>query len=308
MSQYIYFTEEQKEQARRTDLVELLRRNGEKLKRSGREWEWKNGYEKVTVRGNLWYHQYEEVGGDAIDFVRRFYNMDYPEAVEYLLGGCGETLVTSPPIEKERKPFELPKENESMRRIYGYLIKTRGIDKSVIDTFTDKKMIYESEEYHNVVFVGYDKEGVPRHAHKRGSTQASTYRGNIDSCLPEYSFHWHGDSHELYVFEAPIDMLSFITLNKDGWQQHSYAAACGVSSMVIYQMMKDNPNIRMVWLCHDNDDGGEKAVRRISAELQEKGIAYDRLTPVLKDWNEDLTHPEEAEELLCRQSMEIRLC
>lgn len=308
MSQYIYFTEEQKEQARRTDLVELLRRNGEKLKRSGREWGWKNGYEKVTVRGNLWYHQYEEVGGDAIDFVRRFYNMDYPEAVEYLLGGCGGTLVTSPPIEKERKPFELPKENESMRRIYGYLIKTRGIDKSVIDTFTDKKMIYESEEYHNVVFVGYDKEGVPRHAHKRGSTQASTYRGNIDSCLPEYSFHWHGDSHELYVFEAPIDMLSFITLNKDGWQQHSYAAACGVSSMVIYQMMKDNPNIRMVWLCHDNDNGGEKAVRRISAELQEKGIAYDRLTPVLKDWNEDLTHPEKAEELLCRQSMEIRLC
>ncbi len=91
-----------------------------------------------------------------------------------------------------------------MRRIYGYLIKVRGIDKSVIDVFADKRMIYESEEYHNVVFVGYDKDGVHRHAHKRGSTQASTYRGNIDSCLPEYSFHWHGDSHELYVFEVPL--------------------------------------------------------------------------------------------------------
>lgn len=308
MSQYIYFTEEQKERARRTDLAELLRQNGEKLKRSGREWEWKNGYEKVTVRGNLWYHQYEEVGGDAIDFVRRFYNMDYPEAMEYLLGGSGGTLATAQPVEKERKPFELPKENESMRRVYGYLIKARGIDKSVIDAFADKKMIYESEEYHNVVFVGYDKDGVPRHAHKRGTTQASTYRGNIDSCLPEYSFHWHGGSSELYVFEAPIDMLSFITLNKDGWQQHSYAAACGVSSMVIYQMMKDNPNIRMVWLCHDNDEGGEKAVKRISAELEEKGIAYDRLIPTLKDWNEDLTHPEEVEEMLCRQSTAIQLC
>ncbi|MFR1479273.1 MAG: DUF3991 domain-containing protein [Hydrogeniiclostridium mannosilyticum] len=40
-----------------------------------------------------------------------------------------------------------------MRRIYGYLIKVRGIDKSVIDVFADKRMIYESEEYHNVVFV-----------------------------------------------------------------------------------------------------------------------------------------------------------
>lgn len=119
---------------------------------------------------------------------------------------------------KERKPFELPKANESMRRIYGYLIKVRGIDKSVIKVLADKRMIYESEEYYNVVFVGYDKDGVHRHAHKRGSTQASAYRGNIDSCLPEYSFHWHGDSHEPDVFEAPIDMLSFITLNKDGWQ------------------------------------------------------------------------------------------
>ncbi len=308
MSRYIYFTEEQLEQARQTDIVELLRRNGEKVDRSGTVWDWKNGYEKVTFRGNLWYHQYEDQGSDAIDFVRRFYNMNFPEAVEYLLNGYGGTLAIAPPVEKIRKPFELPKPSESMRRIYGYLIKARGLDKSVIDAFAEKKMIYESEQYHNVVFVGYDKGGVPRHAHKRGSTQASTYRGNMDSCLPEYSFHWHGGSSQLYVFEAPIDMLSFISMNKDGWRQHSYAAACGVSSMVIYQMMKDNPNIKKVWLCHDNDEGGEKAVGRISAELEQKGIAYDRLTPILKDWNEDLTHPEEVEEILCKQSTAIQLC
>ncbi len=58
MSQYIHFTNEQKEQARRTDLASLLRSQGEKLKRSGNEWEWKDGSQKVTIRGNLWYHQY----------------------------------------------------------------------------------------------------------------------------------------------------------------------------------------------------------------------------------------------------------
>ena len=68
MYPYIHFTEEQKARARQTDLAELLRGQGEQLKRSGKEYEWRDGGAKVTVRGNLWYHQYEQVGGDAIDF------------------------------------------------------------------------------------------------------------------------------------------------------------------------------------------------------------------------------------------------
>ena len=86
-TKYVHFTDEQKEQARQTDLCELLRSQGEKLKRSGSEYEWRDGSQKVTIRGNLWFHQYDQQGGDAIDFVRRFYDKDYPEAVEYLLGG-----------------------------------------------------------------------------------------------------------------------------------------------------------------------------------------------------------------------------
>jgi len=67
-TQYIHFTEEQKQTARQTDIAELLRRQGQTLKRSGSEYEWKDGSAKVTVRGNLWFHQYDHEGGDAIDF------------------------------------------------------------------------------------------------------------------------------------------------------------------------------------------------------------------------------------------------
>jgi len=89
MANYIHYTQEQKDRARTTDIVDLLERQGERLKRSGKEYQWRDGSEKVTIRGNLWYHQYEEVGGDAIDFVRKFYNKNYPEAMEYLLNGYG---------------------------------------------------------------------------------------------------------------------------------------------------------------------------------------------------------------------------
>lgn len=302
---YIRFTDEQKEQARQTDLVSLLRRQGERVKRSGSEYEWMDGSQKVTVRGNLWFHQYDLEGGDAIDFIQRYYNKTYPEAVEYLLGECGGTLITASPVVKESKPFELPPKNGNMRRVYGYLINRRGIDREVLVAFVRKGMIYESADYHNAVFVGFDRDGVPRHAHKRGTGSASAYKGNVDSSLPEYSFHWHGTSDALYVFEAPIDLLSFITLNKEGWQRHSYAASCGVSSHVIDQMRKDNPYIKKVYLCHDNDEPGQKAVERIAAELAGKGVPCEPLTSVLKDWNTDLTNPEEVEETLCSSSMQM---
>lgn len=63
MSKYIHFTEEQKERARRTDIVSFLQSRGKTLKRSGSEHEWKTTSGKVTVRGNIWFHQYEREGG-----------------------------------------------------------------------------------------------------------------------------------------------------------------------------------------------------------------------------------------------------
>ena len=77
--------------------------------------------------------------------------------------------------------------------------------------------------YHNAVFVGFDEHGAARHAHKRGLyTQGKSYRSNIEGSDPRCSFHWTGTSDRLYVFEAPIDLLAFLTLYPEDWQRHSY--------------------------------------------------------------------------------------
>lgn len=297
MSKYTHYTEAQKEQARTTDIVDLLRRQGEKVKRAGSEYEWLDGGQKVSIKGNLWYHQYEQVGGDAIDFVRRYMKMSYPETMEYLLGGSLGTLATSPPIERKPPgPLDAPSRNDNMRRVYAYLLTRRGLDKEVVDTFARYGMIYESASYHNAVFVGFDKTGTAQHATLRGIGSKSTFRGNAPNCKAEYSFHWHGKSDMLYLFEAPIDMLSYISMHKDGWERHSYAACCGVGDSVLFQMMIDNPNIRKVALCLDNDDGGYKAIRRITAKLTEMGIEHEVLVPIRKDWNEDLLFPDVGEQ------------
>lgn len=287
---YKHFTEEQREQARRTDLVYFLRSRGESLKRSGSEYEWKDGSQKVTIRGNLWYHQYEQTGGDAIDFVRRFYDKNYPEAVEYLLGGSGGRLITAQQPEKEVKPFELPPRNETMHRVFSYLHTKRGIDREVLLSFIQKGMIYESRQYHNAVFVGYDKNGIPRHAHKRSSGSGSSYKGNAAGSLPEYSFHWYGTGEKIYLFEAPIDMLSYISMHKENWKAASYAAACSVSDRILFHSLTEHKNLQKVYLCLDHDEAGQKANKRIADRLIGQGTEYEILVPIHKDWNEDLLY------------------
>lgn len=303
ISTYIHFTKEQREQARRTDLANFLISQGEKVKKSGSEYEWLDGSQKVTIRGHLWYHQYEQKGGDAIDFIRKFYNKDYAEAVQMLLSNYGGQIVNLQTTEREQKPFILPPRNDRMSRVFSYLLLTRGIDKDVIFEFVRKKMIYESAYYHNAVFVGYDSSGKPRHAHKRGTVTSNPYKGNVAGSQPEYSFHWHGTSEKLFLFEAPIDMLSYISMHKENWKEHSYVASCSVSDRVLFQCLKDNPNIKNVFLCFDNDEAGQTANKRIADKLNKMNIQNEILIPNHKDWNEDLTFSEKGDERICHQAL-----
>lgn len=298
MGTYIHFTEEQKQRANSVDLEEFLRRQGKTLLSSGREKRLKSDH-SITVRGNEWFDHAAEEGGLAIDFVQKFYGLSFPDAVTMLLGGeQGEAYTKASAKEEVRKPFNLPPKNNEMRRVFAYLMKHRHIDRDVISFFAREKLIYESieqsadktKEYHNAIFVGYDEAGIPRHAHKKGIyTEGKGFKGNIDSSNPCYSFHYLGSSDRIYVFEAPVDMLSFITIHKNSdWMKHSYVALCGVSEQALFKMLEINSNITHTVLCLDYDPAGIEACEKIADLLIEKNIACSRLKSNNKDWNEDL--------------------
>lgn len=138
------------------------------------------------------------------------------------------------------------------------------------------------------MFVGFDEHGVPRHGHKRGLYMGQSYRGNIEGSDPKCSFHYLGGDDSLYVFEAPIDLLSYISLFPDEWQEHNYVACCGTSSIPVMEMLRQLPQLRQVYLCLDNDDAGHAASNRMSKLLAEQGILVEQLLPREKDWNDDL--------------------
>lgn len=298
MSTYIHFTEEQRQRAAAVDLEEFLRFRGEKLIPSGREKRLAKDH-SVTVRGNEWYDHAEERGGHAVSFVQRFYNLSYPEAVTMLLGGEVGTIYPSAAerVVEPPKPFVLPPVHSDMRRVYAYLVKHRNIDRSVVAHFARERLLYEDAKYHNAVFVGTDEEGVPRHAHKRSTNSyGKAFRLNVEGCNPRYSFHHMGTDESLYVFEAPIDMLSFITMYPEDWKSHNYVACCGTSAIPVMSMLSRMHHAQEVFLCLDNDAAGQAASLRMAEQIAEQfGIASDRLAPQNKDWNDDLCVLEDTQ-------------
>jgi len=216
----------------------------------------------------------------------------------------GQNIAAAPvePRQRERPPFALPPRNENMRRVYAYLLKQRRIDRAVLDHFAHAKLVYESADYHNAVFVGTDEAGTPKHAHKRSTASQGSWRQNQAGSEAAYAFHHIGTSGVLYAFEAPIDMLSFISMYQKGWQQHSYVALCGVSDEALMHQLKANENLRQVVLCLDNDQAGYAATERISKALTDKGYSVSVLQSQSKDWAQDLQELSQQEVQPCRQS------
>ena len=296
---YIPFTEEEKMTANSVDLADFLRVRGEKLERAGREYKLiysddSGSHDSITIRGSTWFDHKNQTGGGAIKFMQYHYGMDFPTAVQELLGQR-VTSLSSVPLKstnqsEKQKDFRLPEANNNMHRVFAYLIKQRFIAAEVITHFARRKLLYEDKKHHNAVFVGVDENGVPRQAHKRGTaTFGKSFRQTVEGSDTKYSFAHFGESGKLFIFEAPIDMMSYLTLHPENWQEHSYIAMNGVYENAVLTALKGHSNLSEIIICTDNDVGGIDSADRLSDILKEKGYAdIKRILPINKDWNEDL--------------------
>ena len=281
------YTQAQIDKANAVDLEKFLRAQGETLVRSGKEYRWK-AHDSLTVCGNKWFRHSQSKGGFPVDFVMEFYGKSFPEAVQMLTGEPGEAQPEADPAPSPA--FRLPLRNVTNANILNYLTQERKLSPSLVNFFIAAGDIYEDAAHHNVVFVGRDADGHPRYASSRGIREK--FRQDAAGAEKAFGFAHRGTDKQLLVFEAPIDLLSFIELFPKNWQQHNYLSLGGVSGKALRQFLSERPDVERVFLCLDADKAGEDACKRLAALLPDT-VSVTRIQPCMKDWNEVLVHRAE---------------
>ena len=281
------YTQAQIDKANAVDLEKFLRAQGETLVRSGKEYRWK-AHDSLTVCGNKWFRHSQSKGGYPMDFVMEFYGKSFPEAVQMLTGEPGEVQPEADPAPSPT--FRLPLRNVTNANILNYLTQERKLSPSLVNFFIAAGDIYEDAAHHNVVFVGRDADGHPRYASSRGTREK--FRQDAAGAEKAFGFAHRGTDKQLLVFEASIDLLSFIELFPKNWQQHSYLSLGGVSAKALQQFLSERPDVERVFLCLDADKAGEDACKRLAALLPDT-VIVTRIQPCMKDWNEVLVHRAE---------------
>ena len=281
------YTQAQIDRANAVNLEDFLRAQGETLVRSGKEYRWK-AHDSLTVCGNKWFRHSQSKGGYPVDFVMEFYGKSFPEAVQLLTGETGEAQPEADPAPSPA--FRLPLRNVTNANILNYLTQERKLSPSLVNFFIAAGDIYEDAAHHNVVFVGRDADGHPRYASNRGINEK--FRQDAAGAEKAFGFAHRGTDKQLLVFEAPIDLLSFIELFPKNWQQHNYLSLGGVSGKALRQFLSERPDVERVFLCLDADKAGEDACKRLAALLPDT-VSVTRIQPCMKDWNDVLVHRAE---------------
>lgn len=280
------YTEDQIAAARQVDIAGWLQAQGEEIGREGRELYWKR-HDSCKLRGNVWHQFSTGKGGNAVDFVMYFYDVPFAKAVEMLLGCSGTTIIPERRVVKSipKIDFVPPVKSRYTSNIYRYLVDIRRIRADVVKAFVNTGSVFQDAEYGNVVFCGTDDTGKMRFAHKRSLD--GKFRRDVAGSSKAYGFRYDKNKTPIvFVFEAPIDMMSFLSLFATGTEFLNCVSLGGTSPAALTAYLQKHPETAVVCLCLDADEAGQNAADRIETEIPEH-IHVVRLSPAnAKDYNE----------------------
>ena len=296
-----YVSKEQIQTARQMDLLTYLRcyEPGELVHVSGSTYCTRE-HDSLKISNGKWYWFSRGFGGaTALDYLVEVKGYPLPQAVEIVLGRAA--VLPPTPCEKKtvrEKKLLLPEKSKGSALAERYLI-GRGIHPAIVKECIEAGLIYQAERTHNVVFVGYDKEGKARYAAVRATV--GKYKGEATGSNKRFSFSIppKEGSDQVHLFEAAIDLLSFATLERmkgQDWRQDHLLSLAGVFKtkrenvvpVALSRYLEDHPEIRTIHLHLDNDAVGRGAAKGIMGGLKGKYTVLDEPPACGKDINEQL--------------------
>jgi hypothetical protein len=305
------FTEEQIEKVNHINIISYAQSKGYSLERISKSSYKIPGYGGLFINsdGSKWNWFSKDVGGGTIQFVMEMEGKSWVDAVKELLGITQDELplISMVKEDKHRGEMRLPEKNDTYKHLFAYLIKSRRIDQDIVTEFVDRKLIYE-DKYRNCVFVGYNNNQEPAYASLRSTrTIGDSFRGDVRNSDKSIPFHYPGSGSTVCVFEASIDLMSYLSLLRiHGIEEfnHALISLGGVSDKGLQSFLNQHNDIDTIMLCLDNDQAGHDACSKINERY---GSKYKMLRhkPKNKDFNEDLINAaEEDRTLVARESLE----
>ena len=268
-------TQEQIAAARRMSAIEFLQKyRPNSLVKSSARGEYQLAEHdsfKINAKSSLWHWKSRDIGGkSALNYLIYVEGVPFVEAVRLL---CEESpgYVPTPheQVERKRPSFRLPPIAENCDRITRYLL-GRGISNAVIQYCIERKILYESAEYHNCVFLGKNAQGVPKYAALRGIYDyGKPFKREAPGSNKAYGFciSPRKDSSTVAVFEAAIDAMAEMTLC--GSMANKWRLSLGGISAsekeppALQEFLQQHPEIRTIELRLDNDSPGRMASAHI---------------------------------------------
>ena len=291
------YTQGQINRAKNMDLLDYIRQRGYSLFQSAANEYRLKEHDSLVISNNKWKWFSQDIGGDTLDFVTKYEGKSFKEAMEILIGDKGRESVKqydSKNVEKEIKEIsELPEKADNYRRLFAYLAKTRKIDPTIIQDMINDGKLYQEKEYNNCVFIGRNKAEEIKYCLKVGTNSFKGYKGEIDGSDKAYSVDLcvSPNSLKLYIYESIIDAMSHATMIKiqgGNYKEDNRVSLGCVGYVKIDQFLKDNPNIKTIISCLDNDKAGIMMTEKIRNKYSIEGYIIKRILPKTKDFNEDL--------------------
>lgn len=294
-----YVTPEQIAQAREIDLMTYLQHyEPQELVHVYGNTYCTREHDSLKISNGKWHWFSHGFGGvSALDYLIKVQGYSFTHAVEILSGRAAALPPVSraPPKQKSGKLL-LPELNESTSRVKRYLM-GRGIHPSIVDYCIENRLLFESKQYHNAVFVGYDREGQARYAALRGTK--SNFKSEATGSNKHFSFSIQSaqPSERLHLFESAIDLLSYATLARlsgRDWRMMNLLSLAGVFKtkrenvvpVALGQYLQDHPYIEILHLHLDNDEVGRGAAEGIMGGLSGSYEILNQPPSAGKDVNE----------------------
>lgn len=263
-------------------------------------------HDSLRISNGKWCWFSQGIGGkSALDYLIKVNGYSFLEAMETIVGQTAAKPPTLAPICHKEKPktLLLPQASRCATHAVSYLT-GRGIAPELVNFCIESGRLFESYPHHNVVFVGFDKQGKRRFACQRGI--GTDFKGDVTGSDKRYSFALPvtEQNSAVHLFESAIDLLSYATLcQMEGadWRRLNLLSLAGIYQpkkvieesklpAALTRYLTDYPHIKTVILHLDNDGPGRMAAKAIMTVMSKEYVIAYRPPPKGKDVNDYLRH------------------